>query len=420
MAANDLFEGSCFDRNLIGGVWTFPRNHYELEIRSPVTSELLATVPFSSQADVADAAAAASAAIVSDWRSVDTRAEVLRRFVNLFQHRAFDVAARQAAEVGLSDEDSSVLVAAALELLRTLDTGSDREAGGVVEGHILGWGFPALEFVLAALPPLFTGSCLVLKPSIRSPLTAAFIADLLSDAGLPPGALNLVQGQGTDVGAAIVAHPDIALVGIRGSYGTVQAVSGSVARRGKAVTRSPGVRQTLIVGPDQEVGSAVGTTVRGLRANTAGGPLGVHRLLVHVDALDGFLDRLDTELSTCRPAPLISDAARRRALGDVTAAIADGAVAVIGGATVADDRHHRMGWHMTPTVLRLPAGADHARAYLGPVVTLSTWTSPDELPGATAGTGCVLYSRQLEGGLAGLVGRGELAPGWWNHVMEGE
>ncbi len=410
-----LFDGDQFERNHIGGSWIFPRAPFELEIFSPVTSEVLAVVPFSSRFDVDDAVAAATAAR-SSWQDATTRRSALARVVDRLAAASFELAEQQSAELGLVAADSSTLVAGALSLAERLTTDEVpyHPSPGTVVGHILGWGSPVIEMAASVLPSLFSGHPVVIKPSIRAPLTVASMVAVLVESDLPAGAVNLVQGQGTDVGSAMVAHPGIDTIVIRGSASTVTSVTASCRRRGRTARGTAGPEQHLIVAPAatvEQLDVLLETVMFGLRANTAGGPLGLQHVHCHRSVAAEFEERLRVALPSLTPAPLVNDATRR-ATGDTTAAwIAEPDARIVAGTLdVPDDRIHRMGWFRPPVVIERSVPSPPAPHPAGPVLT---WSINDNDPAPTIGPRYGI----VESDLMTRVAAGDIGAGWFDRSL---
>lgn len=421
-------DHDLFERNLIGGEWRFPKAPYDYEIRSPADSRVIATVPLSSRLDVAMAVDAARQARPA-WSDPNLRARVRSQFEGVLRAHSFDLAELQAAETGLALRHSSALVLGALSI--TQSTGSsntERIASGPLaptpQGHILGWGWPLLDVAVSALEPLFAGACLVVKPSLRSPLSAAALGQLLVESGLPAGAFNVVQGLGTDVGAALIAHHDVASVTIRGSTATVERIATATRRRGAQVACSTGGQQVLVVGPDADVERATAAISSGVAANSAGGPLGLDRVIVHAELEHDLVEACRGIFDDLEPAPLGTEAMRRRVVTELEAVTRSDAAVVAGGLPVPDDVRHRMGWYVPPSLITGHTGGPRLPPLDGPVVVLDVWSEtdqvcigPDDLGVAVGIDAAELEVSSTvfeEESLHDLVCRGRIAAGWRN------
>jgi acyl-CoA reductase-like NAD-dependent aldehyde dehydrogenase len=374
-----------FARNLIGGEWLFPAAPYEYEIRGPRDSAVIAAVPLSSRFDVDRAVAAAHAAAPGWTAEPDERRRVLGRLVTSLGADVETLAGIQARETGLSPADSRATVTALVQWCQQFLGPAPATRGGV-GGYVLSWGLPLGEVITAAVPALLAGRAVVLKPSLRAPLSAVAFARLAVAAGLPPGVLNVVQGTGPDVGAALL---NTAAGQVRGGERTIT-----------AATRTPGPWTALrgggnvaVAGRAADPDAVAVSVVAALRLHSAGGPLSLPLLAVHRDAADAVLAAVLARVPECRPAPLPAEPLRRRALAYVDDLRAHGGVVRYGG-SVPDDIEHRMGWLVPPVVVTMDAPADIPEP-VGPVLTVVTWRRPDELavalthPRYTDGIACV-------------------------------
>lgn len=218
-----------FARNFIGGRWQFPAAPFEFDICNPATGSILATVPLSSRLEVARAIAAAGSALEGDWAAPDERNRCLRALADLLTLNAGALAALQSIETGLDPVDSRAGVEATLQVLWQQVYGAGTEVGTEapqgVSGHILSWGLPLTEVVLSTLSSLTRGGTVVIKPSLRAPLSAVAFACLAEQAGFPAGVVNVVHGTGVDVGADLMARRELSALHVRAG--------------GRATARSP-------------------------------------------------------------------------------------------------------------------------------------------------------------------------------------
>jgi acyl-CoA reductase-like NAD-dependent aldehyde dehydrogenase len=402
-----------FGRNLIGGRWQFPAAPYEYEIRNPADSTITSVVPLSSRLDVARAAAAADQARQGRWADPAQRRRLLNAVLDRLESSRGDLAQLQAAETGLSVPDSLAVIDATLGPARRLlhrgaPPGPARPAG--VSGHILSWGAPFTETVTSALPALLRGDALIIKPSLRGPLSPVAVAYLAAEAGLPDGVFNVVQGTGVDVGAELISSRGLSALYVRASPRTLALAQRSRARTSVPLYQLRGGGNVAVVGPHAvDVHALAQTLATALRMNSAGGPFGLPLLAVHADRADGLLPALLTVLARTTAAPLPAEPVRRQVIDRIRALVAAGARPLIGGSTVPDDIVHRMGWLLPPTVLHLgstrsPAAAlEQASEPAGPVLGVLTWRDGAELTAA-------FRSRRAADGVATLWGMDEVHP----------
>jgi acyl-CoA reductase-like NAD-dependent aldehyde dehydrogenase len=382
-----------FGRNLIGGRWQFPAAPFEFEIRNPLDSTVTTVVPLSSRFDVARAVAAARAAARPWGADADMRHSLLARLVDQMDLLTGPLAQLQSLETGLAPADSCAAVAAVIQLARVLlatraDDAGDEAAGGV-GGHILSWGLPFAEVACSVLPDLLAGRTVVVKPSLRAPMSAVTFAHLATRLGFPPGVINIVQGTGVDVGAALAGTRELAALHVRAGDRTLGQATRAAMVTGTRLHPVRAGGNLVLAGrgadPDQVAAAVTGA----LRVHSAGGPLHLPLLSVQAGAAGPVVDAVLARLPDCVPAPLPTESLRTRALSQVAALRAEGARLLHGG-MVPDDAAHRMGWLLPPTVIT--AGAmrggpgSHSRGAsagepLGPVLTVVTWRSPAELAG---------------------------------------
>jgi acyl-CoA reductase-like NAD-dependent aldehyde dehydrogenase len=371
----ELDEEAYFQRNLIDGEWVFPAAPYEFDIRSPATSEVIATVALSSRLDVGRARQAARRALAA-WSNPGHRREVLQRFALLFEAHVAQLAALQSRETGLDAVDSAHLVTCAGDVLAAqIATQRIRSRCGVT-GHVLAAGAPVLEFVAALSGPLAAGHTAVVKPSLRAPLTAMALARLFVAAQPPQGVLNLVNGLGVDVGAAMVSDGEFDQVNLRGHTAWTRR---AVAQRRRLDRPEPwmfnGASTTLVVGRayNQDV---VATAIRsGLRVHSAGGPLGLTRLVVHADVYDDVCALAAQSVEGLQCAPLSSNKHREHALAAI-AALSDH---LLTDSVLPGDRRHRMGWFLPPVIVAMEGAPTIPAGITGPILQVHRYTTVAQL-----------------------------------------
>jgi acyl-CoA reductase-like NAD-dependent aldehyde dehydrogenase len=389
--ASPLPTDEHYARNLIGGQWQFPAAPYEFEIRNPADSTISAVVPLSSRFDVAAAYRAATVAAAGWWAVPAERMPRLHSLLGQLTRAGDDLAQLQAVETGLSLQDSRAVLSATLDMARTLlSCGAVVSTGhrtGGVSGHILSWGAPFTEILTSVLPALIRGDTVIVKPSLRGPLTPVAFGLLATDTGLPPGVVNIVQGTGGDIGADLIGRRELSALYVRGSERTI-----AQAERGHARAHVPlhvlrGGGNVFIVGPDvsADLETLVEAITNAVRMNSAGGPFGLPLLAVHADQAEELLQAVLLRLSDTVAAPLPTEPLRRRAVQRIDSLLGIGASAVLGGLGFPDDISHRMSWRLPPTVLLLgepdsPAARfDQASVPLGPVLSVVTWNNSEQL-----------------------------------------
>jgi acyl-CoA reductase-like NAD-dependent aldehyde dehydrogenase len=389
-----------YARNLVAGRWQFPAAPYEYEIRNPADSTVTTVVPLSSRFDVARAVDAAAQA-AAPWMADDLgRDHLLSQLVNAIDRHAEPLAALQSTETGLVPADSRAVLAGIVRLAQAIladhppgaladhSSGAPAVQPAGVSGHVLSWGLPLAETICALLPQLAAGRTVVVKPSLRAPLSTVAVAYLATGVGFAPGVINVVQGTGVDVGAELHATGRLAQLHVRAGERTLAHAARATAVTGVPLRTLRAGGNVAIVGPDADPAGPAAAIVDALRVHSTGGPLSLPFLAVHALRAQAVLDAIIAGLDGCAPAPLPTEPLRQRALDRVHVLQRAGARLRYGGA-VPDDVAHRMGWRLPPTVLTVgnvpgPVRGREADPFgepLGPVLVVASWRSPDELAG---------------------------------------
>jgi aldehyde dehydrogenase (NAD+) len=254
------------ERHYVAGDWVTPLGTETMPIMNPATDTRIGTVALGSVADVDRAAKAAVAAFAEfgRWSRAD-RLALLRRIRDLTEARREDLAqaisaemgapitmARESqAEAGIGHADGFIEALEAQQERWTLPNGDAllREPIGPA-GLITPWNWPINQIALKVLPALATGCPAILKPSEHTPLSAALYAEILHEAGVPPGAFALIHGTGAEVGDALARHPGLAMVSFTGSTRAGISVSKSAADSVKRVTLELGGKSPNLVFAD--------------------------------------------------------------------------------------------------------------------------------------------------------------------------
>jgi alpha-ketoglutaric semialdehyde dehydrogenase len=263
-------------KNFIGGEWVDAANGETFESTVPATGETLGTFPRSSAEDV-DRAVAAAREAYEHWRLVPApkRGDILLRFALLLEQEKDDLAELMSREMGkvLAEAggdvqeaiDMSVYMAGEGRRLFGQTTPSElpdkfnmsiRLPVGVV-GAITPWNFPIAIPSWKLAPALVCGNTVVLKPAEDTPLLATRFVELLAEAGVPPGVVNVVHGYGKDAGEALVAHPDVPVITFTGHRTTGIRVTKVGADHLKHVHLELGGKNAIIVMDDADLDLAV-------------------------------------------------------------------------------------------------------------------------------------------------------------------
>jgi aldehyde dehydrogenase (NAD+) len=267
----------------IDGKWVDPTKPYDFEVVNPATEQPIATISLGSAMDVDKAVAAAKRAFESYSETTrDQRLALLQRIIQIYQSRLEEMAETISQEMGAPLALSQSAQAPAglahfMEIARILQhfkfddlkgaTLMRKEPVGVC-GLITPWNWPMNQIAAKVAPALGAGCTMVLKPSEIAPLSAYLFTHILDEAGLPPGVFNLVNGEGPTVGAAISAHPDVAMISFTGSTRAGVAVATAAAPTVKRVTQELGGKSANIILDDADLDAAVKEGVQMCFRNT--------------------------------------------------------------------------------------------------------------------------------------------------------
>lgn len=294
----------------INGRFVAPKSRKYFASVSPRDESTLAEIAQAGPADV-DAAYQAAAAAFPAWSALPgaERGKFLYRIARLLQDRAREFAVAETLDGGKpikESRDFDLPVAAAhffyhagwADKLEYLAPGQTVRPLGVV-GQVIPWNFPLLMLAWKLAPALAAGNTVVLKPAETTSVTALKFASILTDAGLPPGVVNIVTGAG-ETGAAVVRHPLAAKIAFTGSTEVGKAIQRALAGAGKKLTLELGGKAANIVFDDAPLDQAVEGIVNGIFFNQGHVCCAGSRLLVQESVAGEVLARLKRRLATLR------------------------------------------------------------------------------------------------------------------------
>ncbi|WP_059013089.1 aldehyde dehydrogenase family protein [Streptomyces specialis] len=299
--SHGLFIGGEFREAADGKVFT---------TISPSSEEVLSEVARGGPEDV-DAAVAAARAAFPAWSALPgaERAKYLFRVARIVQERSRELAVLESLDNGKPIRESRdvdlPLVAAHFfyyagwaDKLPHAGYGQDPRPLGVA-GQVIPWNFPLLMLAWKIAPALACGNTVVLKPAETTPLTALRFADICRQAGLPPGVVNIVTGDG-EAGAALVAHPGVDKVAFTGSTEVGRGIARALAGTRKKLTLELGGKAANIVFDDAPLDQAVEGIVSGIFFNQGHVCCAGSRLLVQESVADEVLDALKRRMAGLR------------------------------------------------------------------------------------------------------------------------
>jgi aldehyde dehydrogenase (NAD+) len=295
----------------IDGKWVSPTDGTYFKTVSPSSEEVLAEVAEAGPADVDRAVRAARRAYEEVWGPMPgkERAKYLFRVARLIQERSRELAVLESLDNGKpikESRDVDVPLAAAhffyyagwADKLAYAGFGPSPKALGVA-GQVIPWNFPLLMAAWKLAPALAAGNTCVLKPAETTPLSALLLAEILQQAELPPGVVNIVTGAG-ETGAALVAHPGVDKVAFTGSTEVGKQIQRAVAGTPKHLTLELGGKAANIVFDDAPLSQAVEGVVNGIFFNQGHVCCAGSRLLAQETVADGLVEALKRRLSTLR------------------------------------------------------------------------------------------------------------------------
>jgi aldehyde dehydrogenase (NAD+) len=387
--------------NLINGRWRPAVSGQTLESRNPAdVDDVVAIAPASSARDVDDAVAAARAAL-SAWRAVPApkRGEVLFRAAERLAHEKEALARIVTREMGKVIAEARGDVQEAVDMayymggegrrmsgetapseLPNKDAKSVRVPLGVC-GLITPWNFPVAIPSWKILPALVAGNTVVLKPSELTPLCATRFVQILQDAGLPPGVLNLVHGYGEGVGDALAGHGDVNVVSFTGSSSVGEKIEALCGKLHRPVCTETGGKNPLIVMDDADLELAVEGALWGGFGTSGQRCTAASRVIVHEAVYGAFVTRFVEAAKTLRlgsgldPAthvgPVISAEQKQMVLEYIEIGKNEGATLLCGGHSPNEARLAK-GHFIAPTVFgEVTPGMRIAQEEIfGPVVSV--------------------------------------------------
>ena len=373
----------------------FDGDHFKTE--NPSSQEVLAEVSSAGAADVDRAVAAARRAQEQVWGPMPgkERAKYLFRVARILQERSRELAVLETLDNGKpirESRDVDIPLAAAhffyhagwADKLAYAGLGPSPRPLGVV-GQVIPWNFPLLMAAWKLGPVLACGCTVVLKPAEQTPLSAIRLGELMLEAGLPKGVVNIVTGFG-DAGAALAAHDDVDKVAFTGSTEVGKLIVKAAAGNLKKLTLELGGKSPNIVFADADPDAAAAGAANAIFFNHGQCCCAGSRLYVERQNFDRVVEGVteaarnikvgpgtdaDTEMG-----PLISDEQFQRVTGYLSSGLADGAHATCGG-----ERFGDRGYFVQPTVLvdTNPDMKVVREEIFGPVVTAMPFDDPREI-----------------------------------------
>ncbi|WP_206064065.1 NAD-dependent succinate-semialdehyde dehydrogenase [Kocuria rosea] len=406
---------------LINGQWREASDGGTFEVENPATGEVIATMASATRAD-SQAAMDAAADAQESWARTPARerSEILRRAFDLVQERAEDLALLMTLEMGKPLAEAAGEVKYGGEFLRWFAEEAVRDYGRYLdtpEGNlrmlvthkpvgpcllITPWNFPLAMATRKVAPAVAAGCTMVLKPARLTPLTSQYFAQLMLDAGLPAGVLNVVSSaSAAAVSEPIMADPRLRKVSFTGSTPVGKQLMKLATDNVLRTSMELGGNGPLIVFEDADIDKAVAGAMAAKMRNMGEACTAANRLLVHESVVDEFVEKMAAKMAALTVGngvddgvsvgPMVEAKARDSVEEFVTDAVERGAKVVVGGARVEGP-----GYFFQPTLLRdVPVDARAVTEEIfGPVAPVVTFKDEDE---------AVALANSTEYGLASYV-----------------
>jgi aldehyde dehydrogenase (NAD+) len=293
----------------INGKWVKPSSGKYFPSINPANEEKLAEIAHANESDVDKAVKAARNAYKNVWSKLSgkERGKYIYRIARMIQERAREFAVIETLDGGKpirESRDVDVPLAANhffyyagwADKLDYAFPNRKMESLGVA-GQIIPWNFPLLMAAWKIAPALACGNTVVLKPAETTSLTALKLAEIIQEAGLPDGVVNIITGFG-DTGAAIVNHPDINKIAFTGSTGVGKIIQKATASTDKKVTLELGGKSANIIFEDAAIDQAVEGIVNGIFFNQGHVCCAGSRLFVQEGVADEVIQKLKDRMET--------------------------------------------------------------------------------------------------------------------------
>ena len=408
----------------IDGAWVDPAVPSTLGIVNPATEEIFARMSLGSRQDVDRAVTAARRAFATYSEvSVDTRLRYLEKIIAGFRARLPELARMMTLEMGApitfsTERQATVALFHFEEAARVLAGYNFEEPMGAeilrrepigVCGLITPWNWPLNQVASKVAPALATGCTVVLKPSEIAPLSSMLFAEIVHDAGLPPGVFNLVNGDGPSVGEAIAGHPEVDMVSFTGSTSAGIRVAKLAADTVKRVAQELGGKSANIILADADLRAAVMDGVHACYTNAGQNCQSPTRMLIPRASRDaafaaaaeavGTIHLGDPLDSATTMGPMVSQGQFDKIQDLIQSAIDEGATLVAGG--LGRPAELNRGYYVRPTVFGdvTPQMRIAREEVFGPVLSIMNYDTEDE---------AVDIANDTPFGLAGFVQSADL------------
>lgn len=418
-------------QNFINGQFQSPSSNHTLEVFEPATGQVYAQVVDSNADDVQQAVLAAASAF-EDWStvSIQDRANYLHKIADGIESRLDEMAEYESRDTGkpitlaksvdipraISNLRFFADFAQSFEFESTLNSDQSnntirRSPLGVV-GCISPWNLPLYLFTWKIAPALISGNTVVAKPSEITPYTAFVLGEICQDVGLPAGVLNIIHGQGSKAGDALVSHPDVKAISFTGGTATGKLIAEKSASSFKKLSLEMGGKNPAVIFADCDFENTVTELVRSSFSNQGQICLCSSRILVEESIYNRFKSDFVSKVSALKigdPTELETQFGAVSSKGhfdkimhSINRAIEDSGIILTGGKQTELEGRCKNGWFVEPTIIEgLPNECvTNQQEIFGPVVTLQSFSNEEEVVqlsnGVEYGLSATIWTEDIE------------------------
>ncbi|MFT5892437.1 MAG: aminomuconate-semialdehyde/2-hydroxymuconate-6-semialdehyde dehydrogenase [Dokdonia sp.] len=418
-------------QNYSNGRYKDPQSNAWIDNYEPASGKIYGKIANSNAQDIQEAVAFAKAAFTS-WSTttIDERSRILLKIADGIEARL-----QELAEAESRDNGKPVSLAKSVDIPRaasnfrffghaiTQFASESHESVGLqainftlrkpigVVGCISPWNLPLYLFTWKIAPAIAAGNCVIAKPSEVTPMTAFLLGEICTEAGLPPGVLNIIHGLGTSTGQAILEHPEIKAISFTGGTKTGEHIARTCAPMFKKLSLELGGKNPNIIFADCDYDTMLNTTIRSSFANQGQICLCGSRIFVERPLYEKFKKDFTAkvkELTVAHPASakanlgaLVSKSHIEKVQSYIAQAPEEGGIVLCGGNQVIIEGYEN-GYYLEPTVIEVQSNRCklNQEEIFGPVVTIMPFdTEEDALSFAndvTYGLSATLWTKDLD------------------------
>jgi phenylacetaldehyde dehydrogenase len=415
----------------INNEWVASTHGATIPVEDPSTGREIARLVDASSADVDRAVTAARTAFDDGrWSNLppNRRERIMNKLADLLEAHAAEFAELEAIDNGKPISMASMVdIPASIDHLRYMAGWASKISGDLTEpqglprgtvfsyvarepvgvaAQIVPWNFPLIMATLKISPALATGCTLVLKPAEQTSLTALRLADLVAEAGFPPGVINVITGNGHTAGDALVKHPGVDKIAFTGSTEVGKIINRNATDTLKRVTLELGGKSPVVVMPDVNIAEAAPGAAGAIFFNSGQVCIAGSRLFAHRSIFDKLIEGVAATTAFWMPrpsldpeghmGPLVSKEQHDRVMGYIEAGKKAGASVAVGG-----DAPASSGYYVNPTILVnvKPDMSVVREEIFGPVVVAQRFDDLDEVAKAANdtcyGLGAGIWTKDL-------------------------